>query len=51
MKNLVEVSLDLKKSVNGMLRASKEISDETKETIHEIMKVLADILKENLKKL
>ncbi len=49
MKNLVEISQDWKTSVNNMLHASKEVPEEAREKIHEIMNVLRDVVKENIK--
>lgn len=49
MKNLVEVAQDFKTGVNNMIRASKDVEEETKNKIAEILRMLGDIVKDNMK--
>ncbi len=49
MKNLVEVAQDWKKGINNMIRASKDVEEETRDKIYEILRILGEILKENAK--
>ena len=49
MKNLVEISQDWKTGINNMIRASKDVDEETKGKIIEIIRQLGVILKENVK--
>lgn len=49
MKNLVEIAQDWKKGINNMIRASKDVDDETRDKIFEILRILGDILKDNAK--
>lgn len=51
VKNLIEMAGDWRKSVNGMIRASKDISEQTKDKMLDIMQIFFEVLKENLKKL
>lgn len=49
MKNLVEIAQDWKKGINNMIRASKDVDDETRDKIYEILRILGEILKDNVK--
>lgn len=49
MKNLVEISQDWKTGINNMIRTSKDVDEETKGKIIEIIRQLGVILKENVK--
>lgn len=49
-KNLIQMAIDWKKSINGMIRATKEVDDATKDEIQEILQLLLEVIKENLKK-
>lgn len=51
VKNLIDMAGDWKASINGMIKASREVGEETKEKIHEILLLLRDVMKENLKSL
>lgn len=51
VKNLIEMAVDWKKSINGMVRASKDIDEETREKIQEILQMLFRVIKDNLKRL
>lgn len=50
-KNLIELAGDWKKSILGMMRASKDVSHEAKDEIQEIMLLFFETIKDNLKKL
>lgn len=49
MKNLVEVAQDFKTGINNMIRASRDVEEETKEKIEETLHLLGGIVKENMK--
>ena len=49
-KNLIDMAIDWKKSVSGMIRATKEVDESTKEEIQEILQMFMNVMKENLKK-
>ena len=49
MKNLVEITHDWKKGINNMIRASKDVEEDTRDKIYEILRILSDIVKENAK--
>lgn len=51
VKNLIDLTGDWRASIHGMVKASREINEETKEKIHEILFLLADVLKDNFKNL
>ena len=42
-ENLIDFSADLKKSMNGMIEAMKEINPETRRTLKKVIKLLFDI--------
>ncbi|MDE5802525.1 MAG: DUF2974 domain-containing protein [Lachnospiraceae bacterium] len=48
-ENLIELSADWKKSMNGMISALKEVDDETKQALRAIIKALFDIALERMK--
>lgn len=48
-ENLIELSADWKKSMNGMISALKEVDDETKQALRVIIKALFDIALERMK--
>lgn len=50
-KNLIDMVVDWKKSINGMIRATKEVDEATKDEIQQIILLFIDVMKENLKKL
>lgn len=50
MKNMIEVAQDWKKGLNNMIRASREVDEETREKIYEVLRILGDIAKEDLDK-
>ena len=47
--NLIDMAVDWKKSVAGMVRAVKDIDEETRSMILEIFRVLFEVFKENVK--
>lgn len=49
MKNMIEVSRDWKKGINNMIHASKEVDEDTRDKINQILKILAEIIRENAK--
>jgi len=49
MKNLVEITQDFKTGINNMIRASKDIEEDTRDKIYEILRLLGEIMKENMK--
>ena len=49
MKNFVEMAQDWKTGINNMIRTSKDVDEETKGKIIEIIRQLGVILKENVK--
>lgn len=49
MKNMIEVSRDWKKGINNMFHASKAVDEDTRDKINQILKILAEIIKENAK--
>ena len=49
MKNLVEIAGDLKTGINNMVRTSKDVDEETRGKIVEILRLLGGIVKENAK--
>lgn len=48
-ENLIELSADWKKSMNGMISALKEVDDETRQALRTIIKALFDITLERMK--
>ncbi len=50
-KNLIDMVIDWKKSVTGMIRATKEVDDATRDEIVAILQMFMEVMKENLKKL
>ena len=50
-KNLIDMVIDWKKSVTGMIRATKDVDDATRDEIVEILQMFMEVMKENLKKL
>ena len=50
-KNLIDMAIDWKKTVSGMIRATKEVDEATKDEIQQILQMFTDVMKENLKKL
>ncbi|MDE6127601.1 MAG: DUF2974 domain-containing protein, partial [Lachnospiraceae bacterium] len=48
-ENLIELSADWKKSMNGMVSALKEVDDETRQALRAIIKALFDIALERMK--
>lgn len=50
-KNLIDMAIDWKKTVTGMIRATKEVDDATRDEIVAILQMFTDVMKENLKKL
>ena len=48
-ENLIELSADWKKSMNGMISALKEVDDETRQALRTIIKALFDIALERMK--
>ena len=50
-KNLIDMAIDWKKTVSGMIRATKEVDEGTKDEIQQILQMFTDVMKENLKKL
>ena len=50
-KNLIDMAIDWKKSVSGMIRASKQVDDATRDEIAAILQMFTDVMKENLKKM
>ena len=50
-KNLIDMAIDWKKSVTGMIRATKEVDDATRDEIVAILQMFTEVMKENLKKL
>ncbi len=48
-ENLIDFSADLKKSMNGMIAALKEVDEETKQALKKIIKALFDITFERMK--
>lgn len=51
VKNLIDMAVDWKKSINGMVRASKDIDETARDKIQEILLMFFEVLKENIKKL
>ncbi len=49
-KNLIDMAIDWKKTVGGMIRATKEVDDVTRDEIMEILQMFTEVMKENLKK-
>jgi len=49
--NLIDMAIDWKKSVSGMIRATKQVDDTTRDEIVAILQMFTDVMKENLKKL
>lgn len=47
--NLIDMAADWKKSVSGMVRAAKDINEETRTVILEIFRILFEVVKENVK--
>ena len=50
-KNLIELAVDWKKSIHGMMRASKDVSHEAKDEIQNIILLFFETIVENLKKI
>lgn len=47
MQNMIEIAASPKKGINNMIRALKEVDEESREKIYQILKILGDILKDN----
>lgn len=50
-KNLIALAGDWKKSIHGMMRATKDVSHETRDEIQNIILLFFETIKDNLKKL
>lgn len=51
VKTIIEMSNDWKKSINGMIQAYKDVGEESKENLREIMHLFLNVLKNNIKKI